>query len=207
MKESGIQKSEIRSQNKNKSVSQSLNAEFCLLTSDSCSSSLIPYLVWALAAMLVLGFVSLIVVAPVALAHGYNSSAFVLYQMFSRVCHQIPERAFYLEGHPVAVCARCTGIYFGFTASVLVYPLVRSLHRGDAPARHWLLLAAVPALLDFALGFFGIWENTHWSRALTGALLGTVAAFYVVPGLMDLSRMTFRRKPGYSTNLEKTSGV
>ena len=157
--------------------------------------------------MLVLSFVSLIVVAPLAHAHGYNSSAFVLYQMFSRVCHQIPERAFYLEGHPFAVCARCTGIYFGFTASVLVFPLVRSLRRGDTPARKWLLLAAVPALLDFAFGFFGIWENTHWSRSLTGALLGAVAAFYVVPGLIDLSRMTFRRPPGYSINPERSSGV
>jgi uncharacterized membrane protein len=167
-------------------------------------SSLIPYLVTA---TLVVGFVSLIIVAPVALAHGYNSSAFVLYQMFAKVCHQIPERAFSLEGHPLAVCARCTGIYFGFVAGVLVYPLVRSLRRGDAPARKWLFVAAAPALLDFALGFFGIWENTHWSRSVTGALLGAVAAFYVVPGLMDLSRMTFRHKRVYSTNLERSSEV
>jgi uncharacterized membrane protein len=168
----------------------------------SYPSSLIPYLITA---TLVVGFVSLIVIAPLALAHGHNDAAFVLYQMFGRVCHQIPERAFYLEGHPLAVCARCTGIYFGFAASVLVFPLVRSLRRGDTPARKWLLLAAVPALLDFALGYSGIRENTHWSRLVTGALLGAVAAFYVVPGLMDLSRMTFRRKPVYSTNLDGSS--
>lgn len=142
---------------------------------------------------LTLLFVSLIVVAPVALAHGHNSSAFVLYEMFGRVCHQIPERAFYLEGHPFAVCARCTGIYFGFAAGLLLYPLVRSLRRGDAPARKWLLVALAPTALDFALGFSGIWENTSWSRFVTGALLGAVVAFYVVPGLMDLSRMSFRR--------------
>jgi len=156
-------------------------------------SSLIPYVVWALTATLVVIFVSLIVVAPVAHAHGYNHSAFVLYEMFGRVCHQIPERAFYLEGHPFAVCARCTGIYFGFAAGIVVYPLMRSLSLGDTPARKWLLLAAVPTLLDFALGFFGILENTQWSRSLTGALLGAVAAFYVLPGLLDLSRMSFRR--------------
>jgi uncharacterized membrane protein len=167
-------------------------------------SSLIPY---AITATLVLGFVSLIVFAPLALAHGYNSSAFVLYQMFARVCHQIPERAFYLEGHPFAVCARCTGIYFGFAAGVLVFPLLRSLRRGNAPARKWLLVAAVPTLLDFALGFFGLWENTHWSRSLTGALLGAVAAFYVLPGLMELSRMTFRHKRVNQTNLERSSEV
>lgn len=152
-----------------------------------------PVIVWATMATLTLAFVSLIVVAPVALAHGYNSSAFVLYEMFHHVCHQIPERAFYLEGHPFAVCARCTGIYFGFAAGVLLYPLARSLRRGDAPARKWLLLALVPTLLDFTLGIFHLWENTHLSRSLTGLLLGAVGAFYVVPGLMDLCRMSFRR--------------
>jgi uncharacterized membrane protein len=117
----------------------------------------------------------------------------VLYEMFGLVCHQIPERSFQVEGHPFAVCARCTGIYFGFAAGVLIFPLVRSLSRVDIPARKWLLLAAVPTLLDFSLGFFRLLENTHWSRSLTGALLGAVAAFYVLPGLMDLSRVSFRR--------------
>lgn len=152
-----------------------------------------PVIVWSMTATLTLFFVSLIVVAPVALAHGYNTSAFVLYEMFHHVCHQIPERAFYLEGHPFAVCARCTGIYFGFAAGVLLYPLARSLRRGDAPARKWLLIALVPTLIDFTLGVFHLWENTHLSRSLTGVLLGTVGAFYVVPGLMDLSRMSFRQ--------------
>jgi uncharacterized membrane protein len=151
-----------------------------------------PLLVWSTTAALVLLYVSLIAIAPLALSHGHDTSAFALYQMFSRVCHQIPERAFYLGGYPLAVCARCTGIYLGFAAGVLVYPLVRSLRRGDTPARKWLLLAAVPTLFDFALGFFGVVENTQWSRSITGALLGAVAAFYVVPGLMDLSRMTLK---------------
>jgi uncharacterized membrane protein len=153
-----------------------------------------PIFVWAITATLVLGFVSLVMVAPVARAHGHTLSAFFIYEMFGRVCHQIPERSFQLAGHPLAVCARCTGIYFGFAGVVLAYPLVRSLNRSDAPARKWLLLAAVPTALDFALGFSGIWKNTHWSRALTGALLGAVAALYVVPGLMDLGHMISERR-------------
>ncbi|HEY0376205.1 MAG TPA: DUF2085 domain-containing protein [Pyrinomonadaceae bacterium] len=153
-----------------------------------------PVFVWAIAATIVLGFVSLVLVAPVARSHGHSLSAFFLYEMFGRVCHQIPGRAFELAGYPLAVCARCTGIYFGFAAGVLAYPLARSLNRSDTPARKWLLLAAAPTALDFALGFFGVWENTHWSRALTGALLGAVASFYVVPGLLDLGQMIRERR-------------
>jgi uncharacterized membrane protein len=150
-------------------------------------------MVWLITATLTLSFVSLTLIAPLALGYDYRSAAFVLYEMFGRVCHQIPGRAFYLEGHPLAVCARCTGIYFGFAAGVLLYPLARSLRRSDPPARKWLLISLVPALIDFALGLFHVWENTHLSRSLTGALVGTVVAFYVMPGLMDLSRMSFKR--------------
>ena len=70
---------------------------------------------------------------------------------------------------------------------VLVYPLARSLRLLETPRRVWLLAAIVPTLIDWALGFFRLWENTHLSRSLTGALLGAVCAFYVVPGLVDLS--------------------
>jgi uncharacterized membrane protein len=150
-------------------------------------------IVWLIVATLALLFVSLIVIAPLALAHGHDFTALVIYKSFGRFCHQLPERSFYLDGHPFAVCARCTGIYFGFAAGALLYPLLRSLKRSDAPARLWLLVALVPTALDFALDFFGIWQNTHLTRLLTGALMGGVTAFYVVPGLLDLSRMSFRR--------------
>jgi uncharacterized membrane protein len=154
-------------------------------------SSLI--IVWAITATLTLLFVSMIVIAPLALAHGHDLAALVIYDSFGKFCHQIPERSFYLDGHPLAVCARCTGIYFGAALGVLCYPLVRSLRHGSAPARKWLLIALVPMALDFGLDFFGVWQNTHLSRSVTGALVGAIAAFYVVPGLLDLSRMIGRR--------------
>jgi len=50
-----------------------------------------------------------------------------------------------------------------------------------------LILAALPLAIDFSLTYFGIWENTHTSRMLTGLLLGSVAVFYVMPGIVDLS--------------------
>jgi hypothetical protein len=60
------------------------------------------------------------------------------------------------------------------------------------PPRIYLLLARFHWPSTFSLTFFGIWENTHTSRLLTGALLGAAAVFYVVPGLVELS---MRSKP------------
>src|SRR5262249_38310806 len=39
--------------------------------------------------------------------------AFVIYAMGGLVCHQRPERSFWLWGAQMPVCARCSGIYAG----------------------------------------------------------------------------------------------
>jgi uncharacterized membrane protein len=143
--------------------------------------------VWSVVLALALALPGLIVGAPLAQARGHNLFALTVYGAFSLLCHQIPERSFHLAGHSFAVCARCTGLYVGFALGVLVYPLGRSLRQLETPRRRWLLAACVPTLIDWALGFSGIWENTHLSRFATAALLGAVCAFYVVPGLVDLS--------------------
>ena len=111
----------------------------------------------------------------------------MIYRAFAVLCHQRPDRSYFIDGHKLAVCSRCTGIYAGFVFTLLLYPLIRSLRTTTTPPPRWLLLATVPLGIDFSLTFLGIWENTHTSRLLTGALLGSVAVFYVVPGLMDLS--------------------
>ena len=130
---------------------------------------------------------SLIIGAPLAQTYGHPELASGIYKTFSFVCHQIPERSFHLAGHQFAVCSRCTGLYSGFAIAALIYPLARSLQRTDTPSRVWLILATLPLLIDFALGYFAIWENPHLSRFLNGALLSSVAVFYIMPGLLDLS--------------------
>lgn len=147
---------------------------------------------WALAAGVAWALVSLLFAAPLAASAGHDGAAATIYRALHVVCHQLPERSFHVAGHPLAVCARCSGIYFGFAAAALAYPLVRPLASADSPARAWLLLSALPLAVDFALGFLGIWENTHSSRAATGALLGAATVFYVIPGLVDLTRVRRR---------------
>jgi uncharacterized membrane protein len=146
-----------------------------------------PLIFWLASAATVFVLVSLIVVAPVAAAGGYNGAAFAIYRAFGTLCHQIPERSYFLDGHKLAVCSRCTGIYAGFAFTLLLYPLVRSLRNTATPPRSLLILAALPLGVDFSLTFFGIWQNTHTSRLLTGLLLGSVSVFYVMPGIVELS--------------------
>ena len=151
-----------------------------------------PLIMWLVMAAGSVATLSLILGAPIALGSGHTFLALPIYHAFSFLCHQIPERSFFIAEHQFAVCARCTGLYAGFTVGVLSYPLVRSLRQTAAPQRKWLFMAAAPLAIDFALGLFGIWNNTHFSRFSTGALLGAVAVFYVMPGLVDLSLRDWR---------------
>jgi uncharacterized membrane protein len=140
-----------------------------------------------ISAAVVLSVFSLIVVAPVTAASGYSTLARGIYGAFAMLCHQLPERSYFIDGHQLAVCSRCTGIYAGFTLMLLLYPLISSLKNTVMPSRSWLILATLPVVIDVGVNFFGFWQNTHTSRLLTGALLGGVAVFYVMPGIISLA--------------------
>ena len=107
----------------------------------------------------------MIIGAPLALAGGHSSWAVVCLRRIQSSVPSNPDRSFFIAGHQFAVCSRCTGLYGGFRGRHVCYPLCRA--RYDARTlrrRKWLFLAAAPVAIDFSLGFFGIWENTHFSR-------------------------------------------
>jgi uncharacterized membrane protein len=142
---------------------------------------------WLGCALVVLFWVGLIVAAPLLKANGSSAANFI-YTPFSYLCHQISERSLHLAREPLAVCSRCFGVYAGLGAGILAYPFLRQIYDTNAPPRIVLFLAPVPTAIDFGLGVFGIWENTHLSRFLTAAILGVVCAFFVVPGVVEINR-------------------
>jgi uncharacterized membrane protein len=158
------------------------------------------WIVWATVAAIGIVILGLIIAAPVARADGYLALSSAIYDGFSYLCHQLPERSFHLAGNKFAVCSRCTGLYSGFALAALVYPLTKSLKRTDTPRIFWLLLAALPLAIDFSLGYFSLWQNTYVSRFVTGALLGSVAVFYIVPGLIELSWRVIAGRPSADAN-------
>jgi uncharacterized membrane protein len=143
--------------------------------------------VWLFTLAVALAILIAIIGAPLLQSFGHPALAIKIYRVFSFVCHQIPERSFHLYESKFAVCSRCTGIYVGIALATLAYPLTRSLQRTDTPRLVWLFLAAAPLAIDWSLGYFSIWENNHASRFGTGFLLGSVAMFYILPGLIELS--------------------
>jgi uncharacterized membrane protein len=138
------------------------------------------------------------VLAPVLAAQagpaGELNLASILYAAYGHVCHQMADRSFHILELPVAVCARCTGIYCGYVVGLAAYRLVRPLRSCDTPPRAWLIIAVAPAVIDFAGGYLGLFDNTAASRAVTGAVAGAAGAFYTLPGLVSAARIWAERK-------------
>ncbi len=143
--------------------------------------------VWIITTIVVLVWVGSIVAAPLL---GLSS----VYSFFSYLCHQIPERTLHLAGHPLAVCSRCFGVYFGLIAGIAAYPLWRRVEEVEPISRVWLFLSLIPISVDWALTAFGIWENTQISRFLTGTVLGVACATFIVPAVVEITRNSTGRR-------------
>jgi len=151
------------------------------------------FFVWGAFASLAAVWVFLIVIAPVAQANDLTSVSSPIYSFCSYICHQIPARSYFFDNQPFAVCSRCFGIYLGLFFGFVLYPFLRPFEEGEPLPRFWLFLAMIPMLVDWSLGFFEIWENTHFSRFLTGSILGTACAVFIVPALVEIFRLLTSR--------------
>jgi hypothetical protein len=107
--------------------------------------------------------------APARLAAG------TVYLAGRVVCHQRPERSFRAAGHPLPVCARCTGIY---AAAPLACLLALALPGGRG--RRWwgwaatprgLVVAALPAAISVVVEWVTGWTDPA-TRVATGAVVG-----------------------------------
>jgi uncharacterized membrane protein len=144
--------------------------------------------VWLMTSTIVFVWVAMIVAPPLLLSAGFLSVASPLYKFFGYICHQMPERSLDLLGHQMAVCSRCFGVYFGLFAGLLTYPLWRPIDEVEPISRIWLFLSLIPISIDWSLTVFGIWENTHVSRFVTGMILGAGCATFIVPAVVEIAR-------------------
>lgn len=133
-----------------------------------------------------------IFLAPYFKGHSSGLNAF-LYAIFSPICHQIPSRCFFLYGNPLAVCARCVGIYSGFLAGLGLYPLLRDFSSLELPKIKTFCLLSLPVIIDTAGNFFSLWTTSGWIRFFFGFMWGIILPFYFIVGISDLY-ISFKKK-------------
>lgn len=106
------------------------------------------------------------------------------------VCHRIAARSFLVNGRPLPLCARCTGMYLGALVG-LTYQYLIARRRTAMPSRGAIAVLAVLALafgvdgLNSYLHLFpnapGVYEPQNWLRLLTGSGMGVVLSAGLFP--------------------------
>ena len=142
-------------------------------------------------------WVAVILLAPIAIAsrHGAVSlGAAGVYAAGARVCHQRSERCFWIQGRPMPVCARCTGLYAG---AAVAGPLALFLAAGlsSRRARLAVALAALPTVISWGIEFAGLAHPSNSVRMIAALPLGFVVAWLVISTLSDGARPSQGRMP------------
>jgi uncharacterized membrane protein len=132
---------------------------------------------WMLPAMSLL---CMVVAVPYLVTRDYAVLGFELQRGFALVCHQRPERCFWIFGAPIAVCARCLGIYLGAAIGLLMRTSRRIAVR-------LLIAAALINGLDAVsevVGFHGNWMGVRFGLGLS---LGVAGAMLISSSIPEVS--------------------
>jgi uncharacterized membrane protein len=112
------------------------------------------------------------------------------YLFGSFICHQRPERSFWIAGRPMPVCARCTGLYAAASAGGLLALAQAALTvpRMRASRIRWTLLAAaIPTIATLVVEWLGIVQPSSLVRALAASPLGFAGGWVVTTAVRSVS--------------------
>ncbi len=110
----------------------------------------------------------------------------IIYAAGGLICHQRPERSFFLDGHQFPVCARCTGLYLSAAMGIIGWLALKIARRWSSLpfdprlAKRLVIISALPTAVSFMTGVLGIWDGSNLTRAMlaipVGASAGAVVA-------------------------------
>jgi len=132
-----------------------------------------------LSALLTL-FLGLALLTPVLQAWGYDGLGRTLFRAYHRVCHQRPERSFFIMGRQVAFCQRDVGEFAGFLLGSGLYAASRRRLR-LRNARLYLMVFVTPIAVDGITQLLGLRESNWWLRLTTGIWFGAGTVLLVYP--------------------------
>ena len=111
------------------------------------------------------------------------------YIIGSAICHQRPERSFWIADAPMPVCARCTGLYASAAfGSVLALAAVHgslwtSKLGSSRRVRLALAVAAVPTAITLVVEWLGLASPSPLVRAAAAVPIGAAAGWIVTTAI------------------------
>ncbi len=139
--------------------------------------------VWYAAAAAVLVLFG--VVAPPLVESWTGVRPSVLRLVYAPLCHQMGERSLVLFGGPLAVCARCTGLYLGAVLGLAAGAWL-FVGRPRTIPRPWLAALVLPTAVDGVLAALGVSPLGDVPRFALAIPAGCAAGVLLAIGIHDL---------------------
>ncbi len=91
------------------------------------------------------------------------------------ICHQRPNRCFWVSGKPMPICARCFGVYLGLSIGIILPLLITGIYAINTKIMFFLMIVSlIPMALDGFTQLIGLRKSTNYFRFFTGLLAGIV---------------------------------
>jgi uncharacterized membrane protein len=113
-----------------------------------------------------------------AIAHGASMQWRLLFRL---TCHGIPRRCLTIDGVPMPICARCTGIYLGLIAGLVTFAAAPWLRERWLRVAAWI--AVLPMAIDGITQAFGLRESNNSLRLATGITAAFVFGLWALSGV------------------------
>jgi uncharacterized membrane protein len=109
-----------------------------------------------------------------------------LINIFSYVCHQIPERSFLVFGGRGILCARCTGMYLGFFSGFILVGIFKNIR--EVIIIKMIACAVFILLLEIILESMHLFNLGNEVRFTTGILFGISVGVGIATPISNLIR-------------------
>lgn len=123
-----------------------------------------------------------VIAAPFAIQSSVSpvrDAAAVVYAAAGFICHQRPERSYWLAGAQLPVCARCTGLYVSAAIGApIAYVFAAAM--SSARARLAAVAAGLPTLVTWSMEAGGLAHPSNTVRALAALPLGFAVAWLLI---------------------------
>lgn len=139
----------------------------------------LPYRILLVCAFLWCAFLFL---PPLLSGPGNEIISAQLYKSYSHICHQYDARSLHVFGDKLAVCSRCSAVYFGFLVGIVLFRLLPKRNIKPVP---YLLISLLPMLLDVMSDLSGLHASTFLTRIATGSFFGIVSSFVLTPVIIQ----------------------
>jgi uncharacterized membrane protein len=135
-------------------------------------------------------------IGPLLERAGYTRLGRLVFLLYTPLCHQLPERSFFISRYQVCYCHRCTALYSTIALTGLLYGALRWRFQIPNRVLGW---AAIPILVDglwhladdylpwigLRGGVDGVGSLNFWVRMVTGLVFGVVAVLWLYPRIQE----------------------